>query len=82
MVADELLEPGPDGTGWWPTSFLADSRWCDDRGTYWRAVTNYPTLQARRRSDLLDLRKTDDPTVHTYRLTSTDYDAYLATKEN
>ena len=81
MVADEL-GPGPDGAGWWPDRFGVYQAWADDRGTSWRAVTNYPTLQARRRGNLLDLRQADDPTVHTYRLTSTDYDAYLATKEN
>ena len=42
------LEPGPDGTGWWPTAFGVDTDWSDGRGTAWRAVTNYPTLQARR----------------------------------
>ncbi|GAA3963191.1 hypothetical protein [Gordonia caeni] len=76
------LEPGPDGAGWWPAQFLVDCAWADDRGTSWRAVTNHPTLQARRTGTQLDLRQTDDPTVHTYLLTPTDYDAYLATKEN
>ncbi len=81
MVSTELLEDPPDGAGWWPNRFLVNSGWADDRGDAWRAVTNYPTLQARRSGDILDLRQAGDQTVHTYRLTDTDYDAYLATKE-
>lgn len=74
------IEPAPDGLGWWPDRFGVDGDWTDGRGTAWRAVTNYPTLQARRRDDLLDLRQTDALTTHTYRLTPGEY-GYIATKE-
>ena len=74
------LEPGPDGHGWWPTVFAVNQSWADGRNTVWRAVTNHPTLQARRRDLLLDLRQTDDQTTHTYRLTPGEY-GYIATKE-
>lgn len=80
MVADEILEPGPDGAGWWPDRFGVDQAWADDRGSSWRAVTNYPTLQARRAGDLLALRQAGDPTVHTYRLAPGE-GGYIATKE-
>ncbi|AVM01872.1 hypothetical protein C6V83_18005 [Gordonia iterans] len=79
---DPLLdvEDPPDGDGWWPSRFGVDRDWCDARGTAYRAVTNHPTLQARRRGDLLDLRQTDDRTDHTYRLVLTEH-GYLAQKE-
>ena len=47
------IEDPPDGAGWWPTLFLVDHGWADARGSTWRSVTNYPTLQARRQLDML-----------------------------
>lgn len=82
MDSHDLIEPGPDGYGWWPDRFGVDGDWADDRGTAWRAVTNHPTLQARRDGGRLDLRQTDDLITHTYRLESIELPAYLAIKEN
>lgn len=73
------VEPAPDGHGWWPKRFGVDQSWCDDLGPTWRTVTNYTTMQARRRGDLLDLRQTDQ--THTYRIALAEH-GYLATKEN
>lgn len=73
-----MTEQPPDGHGHWPTRFLVNQPWADDRSGSWRAVTNYPTMQSRRRDDLLDLRITGDPTVHTYRLSPEQQGVYLA----
>lgn len=74
------LEPGPDGAEWWPEAFGAHGPWVDDRGTSWRAVTNYPNLQARRVDDRLHLRELGGET-HTYSLTESG-NYYVAIKEN
>lgn len=73
------VEPGPDGAGWWPTLFAIDKPWADDLDTTWQAVTNYPTLQARRDDHTLELRDTRNPDVaYSYALTATEYPSYLA----
>ncbi|UQE74182.1 hypothetical protein MYK68_15830 [Gordonia sp. PP30] len=69
-VLDVTLEDPPDGQ-WWPQRFAADVDWCDDRGAAWRAVTNYPKLQARRRGDVLDLRTIGTTDIHSYDLALT-----------
>lgn len=76
------LEPGPDGTGWWPTAFGVDTDWSDGRGTAWRAVTNYPALQARRVDETLELRQAGATDTHTYHLVAADdLGGYIATKD-
>lgn len=73
------LDLPPDGSGHWPDRFLVDTGWADARGTSWRAVTNHPTLQARRVDDRLDLRHTADPTVvYSYQLTPTAHPGHIA----
>ena len=66
-VLDGLEDP-PDGEGWWPTRFAVDKSWADDRGTSFRAVTNYPTMQAKRVDSVLSLRLEGTTEVYNYQL--------------
>mgnify|MGYP000728192092 CR=1 FL=1 len=66
-VLDGLEDP-PDGEGWWPNRFAVDKAWAGARGTSFRAVMNYPTMQAKRVDATLSLRMEGTADVYNYQL--------------